>query len=33
MAELRLWNRLADPMLRPDQELVVYLPGDWTAVR
>jgi peptidoglycan lytic transglycosylase D len=33
MAELRTWNQLSGPVLRPDQELVVYLPGDWTAAR
>jgi membrane-bound lytic murein transglycosylase D len=33
MTELRLWNRLGDPVLQPDQELVVYVPADWTAVR
>jgi len=33
MTELRAWNRLAGPVLRPEQELVVYLPKDVTAAQ
>ncbi len=33
MTELRTWNRLAGPVLQPDQELVVYLPKDLTAAQ
>jgi peptidoglycan lytic transglycosylase D len=33
MGQLRAWNQLGERGIRPDQELVVFLPGDWTALR
>lgn len=33
MTDLRLWNRLPDAVIRPDQELVVFLRDAWTAAR
>ncbi|HKI96971.1 MAG TPA: transglycosylase SLT domain-containing protein [bacterium] len=33
MTDLRTWNRLPGSVLQPDQELLVYLPEDWTAAR
>ena len=33
MTELQMWNRLGGQMLQPNQELIVFLPDDWTAAR